>query len=42
MEFDPETYAITAAMMKSKQIVQVGNSVYIDEDNYLVFEESNS
>lgn len=42
MAFDPETFAITTAMMKEKQIVEVGNTVYIGDDNYLVFEESSS
>lgn len=40
MAFDPETFAITVAMMKYRQIIEVGNSVYIDENDYLVFEES--
>ena len=40
MAFDPETFAITVAMMSEKQVIEVGNSVYIDENDCLVFEES--
>lgn len=41
MAFDVETFAITLAMTKDRQVIEVGNSVYIDENDYLVFEESN-
>lgn len=40
MAFDPETFAIAMAITKDNQIIEVGNSVYIDENDYLVFEES--